>query len=138
MKIIYLDCFSGISGDMCLAALLDLGMPLECLQEAVERLGIPVAVEEKTVHKGAIRAKGIAVRELRPQPPARSLSAVLEIVTKSSLPEEIKAKTEACLRRLAAAEAAVHGTPRKRCTSTRWEGWTHWSTSPAPLSGSPT
>ena len=114
MKIIYFDCFSGISGDMCLAALLDLGMPLECLQEAVECLGIPVAVEEKTVHKGAIRAKGITVRELRPQPPARSLSAMLEIVAKSSLPEEIKAKTEACLRRLAAAEAAVHGTPPEK------------------------
>lgn len=110
MRIIYFDCFSGISGDMCLAALLDLGMPLECLQEAAERLRIPVAVEEKTVHKGALRAKGITVRELSPQPQERSLGAMLEILAESSLPEEVKGKTESCLRRLAAAEAAVHGT----------------------------
>lgn len=110
MKIIYFDCFSGISGDMCLSALLDLGMPPECLQEAVDRLRIPVAIDEKTVHKGSLRATMITVRELRPQPPERSLGSLLEILAESSLPESIKSKTASCLQRLAAAEAAVHGT----------------------------
>jgi hypothetical protein len=40
MKILYFDCFSGVSGDMTLAALLDLGLPLEKLQEELKKLGL--------------------------------------------------------------------------------------------------
>ncbi len=41
MKIAYADCFSGISGDMFLAALLDAGLPLDVLQDGVEKLNLP-------------------------------------------------------------------------------------------------
>jgi uncharacterized protein (TIGR00299 family) protein len=44
MKVLYLDCFSGLSGDMFLGALIDLGVPLASLQQAVDSLGLPEPV----------------------------------------------------------------------------------------------
>ncbi len=41
MRIAYLDCFSGASGDMMLAALIDAGVPLEKINEAIDSLGLP-------------------------------------------------------------------------------------------------
>jgi len=40
MKIAYADCFSGISDDMFLASLLDAGLPLEALQEGIDKLNL--------------------------------------------------------------------------------------------------
>ena len=45
MKIAYCDCFSGISGDMFLAALIDAGMPLDYLREQIRLLAIDERVE---------------------------------------------------------------------------------------------
>ena len=41
MKIAYLDCLSGISGDMTLGALVDIGIPLETIQAGIDSLGLP-------------------------------------------------------------------------------------------------
>ena len=58
MKIAYADCFSGISGDMFLASLLDAGLPLDVLQEGIEKLNLHEKVELRLseTHKGALRA----------------------------------------------------------------------------------
>lgn len=53
MAIYHLDCSSGLAGDMFLGACLDLGMPLEVLQETVARLNLPgVSVESRKASRG--------------------------------------------------------------------------------------
>ncbi|HEX9018837.1 MAG TPA: nickel pincer cofactor biosynthesis protein LarC [Anaerolineaceae bacterium] len=63
MKYAYCDCFSGISGDMFLGALVDAGLPVEILREQLSRLKIPEAVEVvvSETRKGALRATQVDV-----------------------------------------------------------------------------
>lgn len=58
MKIAYVDCFSGISGDMFLAALIDAGLPLETLRTGLAKLALPEAftLETSETRKGSLRA----------------------------------------------------------------------------------
>src|SRR5512145_390944 len=91
MKIAYADCFSGISGDMFLAALLDAGLPLEVLQDAIEKLDLPEKVELHLTetHKGALRAANLDV--IVPHSHHhRLLSDILGILSGSRLSEQVK------------------------------------------------
>jgi uncharacterized protein (TIGR00299 family) protein len=110
MKILYLDCFSGISGDMFLSALLDLGLPIEVLQATVNRLSVPVAITRETVFKNSLRATRVIFREQAPQPPGRSLGEMREILNESRLEPPLRNQVNEALLRLAEAEAAAHGT----------------------------
>jgi len=56
MRIAYLDCFSGISGDMFLGALLDAGVPAELLEKTVETLGVGARLEVSRVNRSGISA----------------------------------------------------------------------------------
>ncbi len=56
VRVAYLDCFSGISGDMFLAALVDSGVPVAVLQEAVDRLKLGVRLECRRVDRSGISA----------------------------------------------------------------------------------
>jgi len=61
MRIAYLDCFSGISGDMFLGALLDAGVPFELLQKTVAELNIGAALELSRVDRAGISASKLDV-----------------------------------------------------------------------------
>ncbi len=94
MKIAYADCYSGISGDMFLAALLDAGLPLSVLQAGVDRLNLPEKVELKLteVRKGVLRAADVQV--IVPESHHhRHLADILAIINGSSLSEQVKATT---------------------------------------------
>ncbi len=114
MKVLYLDCFSGISGDMLLAALIDLGVPLSVFEEVIAQLGIPVEIKGTAVYKNGIRASQVILAEQTRQPGERSYHQLLEIVTQSNLPSHISAKVEMALLRLAQAEGAAHGVEVER------------------------
>ncbi|HWC91386.1 MAG TPA: nickel insertion protein, partial [Pirellulales bacterium] len=62
MKIAYLDCISGISGDMTLAALVDVGVPLAAINAGVQSLGLPgVRLVATEVKRHGFRATQITV-----------------------------------------------------------------------------
>ncbi len=111
MTLAYLDCFSGISGDMLLGALLDAGLPLERLQAGLAALPLGgYRLEVELYSDKGIRGKRVAVEMTEPQP-ERHLSEIEQIITASQLPPAIQEGALAVFRALAEAEAQVHGVP---------------------------
>jgi hypothetical protein len=108
----YLDCYSGVSGDMVLGALVDAGLPLGQLETVVSSLGLSgevrVAVED--VDRSGLRATRVRVETLG-RPVHRRLPAVTAMVEASALPEPVRAASVAVLTRIAEAEGRVHGRP---------------------------
>lgn len=109
MRVAYLDCFSGVSGDMLLGAMLDAGLPLDELQGVLS--GLPIegwSLTASKVKRGAIAATH-AVVDVRHEQPARTLEDILRLVADARLPDTDKEHAAAVFRRLAEAEASVHG-----------------------------
>jgi uncharacterized protein (TIGR00299 family) protein len=111
MKLAYFDCFSGISGDMTLAALLDAGCPLATLRGDLEGLDVPGwTISAEKVWKNGMAATLIRVTS-EDQTKHRGLLAILEILQKSKLSEPVKKNASEIFRKLGEAEAAVHAVP---------------------------
>jgi len=110
MKIAYLDCPSGISGDMTLGALVDAGVPIESLSAAVESLGLPeLRLEARSVVKKGIRATHIVVHYAH-EHVHRHLSDIETLIDAGELTDRQKSLAKNIFRRVAQAEAKVHGT----------------------------
>ena len=110
MKVAYLDCPSGISGDMTLAALVDAGADLAQIQAGIDSLGMPgcrIVVEE--VKRKGFRALHVTV-EYPPEHAHRHLHHITAMIDRSRLSDRQKDFAGRIFRRLAEAEAKVHGT----------------------------
>lgn len=108
MKLVYLDCVSGISGDMLLASLLDLGWPKEDLLELPEILNLQDArIEIKEVSRHGLRAVKVDIACPSTQP-FRNIEDLTSLINRSSLPEDIRKSSLDILRRIAEAEAKIH------------------------------
>lgn len=108
MHFIYLDCFSGISGDMLLGALLDGGASFSLLQDSIAELKLGANLScSKTVIQG-ISCSALKV-ESPAAPPLRHLAQIEELIQASPLPLQIKRDSLAVFLKLAKAEAQVHG-----------------------------
>ncbi len=111
MRIAYFDCFSGISGDMCLGALVAAGVDFRVLQEELAKLSLAgYRLCWKKVKYNGISAVDFTVELLKTEQPARCLADIEAIINDSPLPEEVKAKSKEVFLLLAFAEAAVHDT----------------------------
>ncbi len=111
MKVAYFDCFAGISGNMVLGALLDAGLELERLQEALEGLGLDgYRIVASEVRRNGLKGTYVEV-EIEEQNVERHLHQIEEIIEGSELPPQVKAQSLSVFRRLAQAEAKVHGEP---------------------------
>lgn len=109
MKILYFDCFSGISGDMTLAAFLDLGLPQSKLVEELKKLGLEnYSLEICAGNRSGIAALGLEVRVGPHEEHHRHFSDIQAMISKSSLGSGVKETSLAIFRRLAEAEARVH------------------------------
>ena len=109
MRIAHFDCVSGISGDMTLAALVSAGWPVESLRAIPARLRLEgVSIEVSDVRRGPFAAKRVAVRAPERQP-HRHLHHVEAILAAADLPDAVRERARDAFRRLAAAEAEVHG-----------------------------
>lgn len=108
-RIAYLDCFSGVSGDMLLGALLDAGLPLEELRAELSRLPLGgYTLHSRRVRRAGIAATQALVEAAEGEPP-RTLPEILRIIDSSSLPAADRQRGAEVFRRLAEAEAKVHG-----------------------------
>jgi pyridinium-3,5-bisthiocarboxylic acid mononucleotide nickel chelatase len=104
----YADCFSGISGDMFLGALIDAGLPEETLLHSLEKLninGYELTSEKVTVN--GLRAIRVHISS-HESPPHRSWKDIESLIQNSSLKDTVKKKSTAIFSELAHAEAKVH------------------------------
>jgi uncharacterized protein (TIGR00299 family) protein len=137
MRTGYLECFSGISGDMLLGALVDAGVPFACLEETTAALNVGARLEMRKVSRGGLAA--IKVDVFTPDTPAaeaatahhdhpahahhehephththtphRALSAILEIIRSAPLTDAVKQRSIRAFQLLGEAEAAIHSIP---------------------------
>ncbi|MGP8175285.1 MAG: nickel pincer cofactor biosynthesis protein LarC [Terracidiphilus sp.] len=127
MRIGYLECFSGISGDMMLGALVDAGVPFSCLAETAAALNVGARLEVRRVSRGGLAATKVDV--IAPNPaatepthshhdhpahahaPHRSLSAILALIRSAPLTETVKERASRAFQLLGEAEAAIHSIP---------------------------
>ncbi len=108
MRIGYFDCFSGISGDMTLGALVDAGVDPRAIRTAIASLGLPCELSFETVRRGGFRASYAKV-EAAPEHAHRHLHQIEALIDRSTLTPRQNDLAKRIFRRLGEAEAAVHG-----------------------------
>ena len=111
MTIAILDPFSGISGDMTLGALVDVGLDADWLRALPAQLGL----EGVTVRVARVRRAGIACTkidfDIPPQPHGRHIGQIRELVARAAVPGAVQARADAAFKAIAEAEGEVHGMP---------------------------
>ena len=115
-KILYYDASCGISGDMNLGALVELGVDFDYLCAELDKLNLAgeFKLERKNVLKNGIAATKIDVVPLKSQFHARSYAGIRQILESSNLSRSCKQRAGAIFRTIAQAEAKVHGTEVER------------------------
>jgi pyridinium-3,5-bisthiocarboxylic acid mononucleotide nickel chelatase len=127
-KILYLDCFSGVSGDMLLGACLDAGVPLDELRAALGSLGLDdYAVSAERVLRSGVAAtrwlldERVPANTVPPQEgaagagahshPHRHVAHIERLIARSALAPASRDRAVALVHRLAAIEADIHQMP---------------------------
>ena len=106
--IAYFDCFSGISGDMIVGALLDAGVPVDWLRDELGKLPLNgYRLEVEDVKRGGIGGKKFRVK-VEVEQVERRLGDIKELIENSTLPDDVKDFSIKVFERLAEAEARVH------------------------------
>ena len=125
MKLLYLDAYAGISGDMTVAMLLDLGVPLELLQQELAKLALPT--DSYTLASDQVTRQGVTGRSFLVQLPHeqhtgqhhghghshhhhehRSYADIRRMIAESGLSESVQKKAQQIFLKLAEAEAIAH------------------------------
>jgi uncharacterized protein (TIGR00299 family) protein len=112
-RAVYFDCYSGISGDMILGALVDLGVDLKKIRAGLKSLGLSKGYEIKSrvVQRGLISGTKVDV-VLKPvkRSHGRHFSTIKNLIEKSELPDKVKSDSIEIFHRIAKSEAKVHHT----------------------------
>src|ERR1700733_6873189 len=108
MKTAYFDCFSGISGDMTLGALVDAGVEPSALEAELGRLSLPNwKTSAQKLKRGAMFATQRKV-EAAETHHHRGLTEILRLIEQAKLPPRVADRATRIFRRLGEAEAKVH------------------------------
>lgn len=112
MKVLFYDCFSGISGDMNLGAMLDLGVSKDSLIRELNKLNLKgwELISEKDQRHGIAGTK-VTIHQTHHEHTHRHLSDIEGIIEGSLLDDEVKKLSLKIFRKVADAEAKVHGIP---------------------------
>lgn len=108
-KVLFLDCNSGLSGDMFLGAMLDLGLDETVFLKELEKLPLTdYEVEIRKSSNGGITGTKVDIKT-HEHHPHRGLSTIHKIIDDSTLSEGVKARSKEAFRKLAQAEGKIHG-----------------------------
>jgi len=111
MRIAYFDCFSGISGDMTLGALVDVGVDMAVLQAELAKLPVTgYRLETRVVKRGGLRGTKVDVLVEAAQP-VRKYTDIVAMISQSDLSSAIRQNALDIFRRLGEAEAHLHHEP---------------------------
>lgn len=122
MKVLYFECNCGISGDMVLSCLLDLGVDFSYFKQQLATLGIEdeYTISQASVMKQGIRANHICIslkehhhhhHEHHEHHHGRNLKDIIQLIEQSSLNQNIKVMAKRMFQIVADAEGAVHNLP---------------------------
>ncbi len=114
MTIAYFDCFSGISGDMTLGALIDSGADRALVDAAVESMGLGDEVKVEVRREARGHVSGTRVMVAVSARIERTVPALRAIVEEADLPDQAKGPALDAINRLAQAEARIHGVPEEQ------------------------
>lgn len=109
MKILYIDCPMGISGDMFLGALIDMGVDLKMILRELKKLPVDkinVKVSKEVRHSISATAFRVKIKEERHH---RTFKDIKKIITKSTLAPEVKDLSVKIFENIADAEGKIHG-----------------------------
>lgn len=110
MKTAYFDCFSGASGDMILGALVDVGMPVEALVDALKTLPADGwDIEARTERRQGVAGTRVEVKTEAEPHAHRRLNDILQMIQESGLNARVQQSAVRVFQRLAEAEAKAHG-----------------------------
>ena len=110
MRVAHFDCFSGISGDMTLGALIDAGVDAGAITGAIDSFKLPIKVVVERVKRNGIAATHVSI-EAEDQENHRHLPDVEAIIDSGAMAPGARALAKKIFHRLAEAEAAAHGMP---------------------------
>lgn len=133
-RVMYLECFSGVAGDMLLGALIDAGLPVDALRDALGSLGVGHEIAVTRVLRCGVTATKFDVAASSASPAGhahephshgagrvhtheagadghRSLGEIVHLVSHSALSKRARARAAGLFRRMAEAEADIHGVP---------------------------
>ncbi|MBN9524348.1 nickel pincer cofactor biosynthesis protein LarC [bacterium] len=113
MRVAHFDCFSGISGDMVLGALLDAGVDPAPVRAALDSLGLPIRLEAEKVKRCGFAATKATV-EAADQEDYRFLPDVEAILARGALTPKQRELATTIFRKVAVAESVAHGMPLER------------------------
>lgn len=108
-QLAWVDASAGVSGDMLLGALADLGALAELPTLIASLADLGVDYDSEVTDRGGLRAVKVRI-EAQPEQPARGLPEVLAIVERAAVPPAVRERAAAVFQRIAAVEAAAHGT----------------------------
>lgn len=110
-KVAYLDCFAGVSGDMLLGAIVDTGIPLVKIEQALKALHLKgYRLAEERVKRSFLKATKVTVR-VTEKKRVRRWNDIKQIINESELPDHIKERGLRVFKSLFEAEGKIHGEP---------------------------
>ena len=109
MRILYFDCPTGISGDMCLASLIDLGVSVEKLKKELKKLNLSgYEIKVTRENRGAVNGVRFKVRSSETHP-HRTFKDIKNLIERSGLKKNVKELSVRIFTNLAKAEGKIHG-----------------------------
>ncbi len=109
MRVGYLQCVGGVSGDMLLGAIVDAGVPFDDLRSRLNGLSLDgMAISARRNRRGGVEGTLVSV-DAGSSPRFNTVSDLVEAVDESDLGRSVKVRARAILERLGKAEASVHG-----------------------------